>query len=282
MVERRRDNIPNSTQIPNVFIDKLMPVVSPATWKIISFVSRKTYGWGKQWDEISITQIEKGTGLSNRCVIDTMTELRDAGVVLRGEQKSYGWEWSLNLDCEVDDAIELLRPKERAPRSKPSGGRKKDVSSHEPGSQHESEGHEPSSLGYEQSAGAPSSRAPMNPVHLEPMNPVQLQKPTSLMNKPTIKRGEQNPPKRDPRQENLDTLDRKRLMEWIEQLSPQVGTHVPNRDAELFDRLKLASEKSGLSYTRTKELLRVYDVWRKWPWLDELDSQQEIAFPETA
>jgi hypothetical protein len=87
-------------------------------------------------------------------------------------------------------------------------------------------------------------------------------------------------PSRDAKQENLDTWDRKRLMDWIDQLSPQVGTYIPNREQELFARIKKAAERVGLSYTRAKELLKTYDVYRKWQWIEALDSQQEIEFPE--
>jgi phage replication O-like protein O len=100
--------VPNSTQVPNLIIDELMPLISPATFKILMCICRQTYGWHKDEDQISISRMMQLTGLSNRCVIDTSRVLIDAGIVNRGERGEYGYFFSLNLECDIDKAIQIL------------------------------------------------------------------------------------------------------------------------------------------------------------------------------
>ena len=59
---------PNYTQIPNAYLDKLMYQLSPAENLVMLFIMRKTFGWQKQSDIISYSQIQKGTGLSRPTV----------------------------------------------------------------------------------------------------------------------------------------------------------------------------------------------------------------------
>lgn len=144
MAEQKRrfhpnDLMPNSTQVPNVLFDRIMPVAPDAIFKCLMCVARQTYGWRKEWDAISISQIEKLTGLSNRCVIDSMTSLRESGLVLRrtGDTPQYGMEHALNIDADMGQAAAFLQQlgKKREKRTKLSGGRKKAKNGHEPDSQ---------------------------------------------------------------------------------------------------------------------------------------------------
>jgi hypothetical protein len=144
MAEQKRrfhpnDLMPNSTQVPNVLFDRIMPVAPDAIFKCLMCVARQTYGWRKEWDAISISQIEKLTGLSNRCVIDSMTSLRESGLVLRrtGDTPQYGMEHALNIDADMVQAAAFLQQlgKKREKRTKLSGGRKKAKNGHEPDSQ---------------------------------------------------------------------------------------------------------------------------------------------------
>ena len=53
--------IPNTSAIPNVLFDYWMEKLSPAEFKVLLCIARKTYGWHKDNDLISIKQIEKMT-----------------------------------------------------------------------------------------------------------------------------------------------------------------------------------------------------------------------------
>jgi hypothetical protein len=176
MAETRRkfhpnDLMPNTTQVPNIFLDRVMPAATEAVFKLLMCVARQTYGWRKEWDAISITQLEKLTGLSNRSVIDNMAILRDAGLVVRrsGEKPEWGMEHALNLECDFDKAVVFLQQqrKQREPRIQPSGGRRKTKDAHEPCSSsgmNRLQGHEPLAGGK----GFTASHEPGSPQPHEP------------------------------------------------------------------------------------------------------------------
>jgi hypothetical protein len=107
--------------VPNMLFDSFLPVVSPAAWKIILFICRKTYGWidkstgqRKEWDVLSVSQIVQGTGLSDTGVSETLTQLVKSGLVRRGESTRYGYGYSVNIHCDKKAAIEVLNLKSRA------------------------------------------------------------------------------------------------------------------------------------------------------------------------
>ena len=57
---------PKHTQFSNVAIDKIMREVSPNAWKIITVAIRKTYGWHKDSDVISLSQFQEIAGIGSR------------------------------------------------------------------------------------------------------------------------------------------------------------------------------------------------------------------------
>lgn len=65
------------TVFENIVIDYIMPFISPSAWKILSFIVRKTTGWQKDRDELSISQIEYGTKLSRPTITKGINELED-------------------------------------------------------------------------------------------------------------------------------------------------------------------------------------------------------------
>src|SRR5918996_930350 len=79
---------PNTTQIPNDVFDSLMPHLSGGELKVLLYICRRTFGFRKDSDRISLTQIahgittkagrvlDHGTGLSKRHVINALN-LRD-------------------------------------------------------------------------------------------------------------------------------------------------------------------------------------------------------------
>lgn len=67
--------IPNSFQVPNAVIDELMAELSGAELKCYLAILRKTKGWNKDFDAVSVTQLMSVTGLSNRAVIDACNHL---------------------------------------------------------------------------------------------------------------------------------------------------------------------------------------------------------------
>jgi hypothetical protein len=103
--------MPNSTQIPNFVIDRLMPTVSNACLAVVIFVCRKTFGWGKAEDRISLTQIEKGTGLSRPWTVKTLAKLTVCGLLLK-KRSPKGDIYQLNLNCDLEAVLNTLRSTE--------------------------------------------------------------------------------------------------------------------------------------------------------------------------
>ena len=81
--------IPNAFQIPNSVIDELLAKLTCAELKCYLFVVRKTKGWNKESDSISVSQFIEVTGLSNRSVITACESLVEMGLLERsgGERK---------------------------------------------------------------------------------------------------------------------------------------------------------------------------------------------------
>lgn len=87
--------IPNSTQIPDVILDHWMATLSGAEFKVLLYVARRTYGFGKESDNISLnqmaagirkrdgTQLDHGTGLSRSGVKSACNSLIERGILVR-------------------------------------------------------------------------------------------------------------------------------------------------------------------------------------------------------
>lgn len=271
--------IVNSTQVPNVMLDVLMPVVAPALWKIICCVARQTYGWQKKWDAISLTQAVEKTGLSKRCVIDGFADLVKADVLVLGEEGKYGQEYSLNSSCDMGSACELLKPKDRQPRRKTGGvPRKEEANS---AGEQSSIGGEPSSPEEvnpdHQPTSEPSSPQVVNqvPTSGEPRSPQEVNQdhPQNKLSKPNIKTNSQKG-ERPPSPSMM--IAREKLALYIRRNGPEA--HDPEYDKKLFSCI--LAGRGGLTPTQAKEFLAEDPEWRKWKYLAVLDSQQEINFPE--
>jgi hypothetical protein len=87
--------IPNSTQIPDVILDHWMAALSGAEFKVLLYVARRTYGFGKESDNISLNQmaagirrrdgthLDHGTGLSRSGVKSACNSLIDRGILVQ-------------------------------------------------------------------------------------------------------------------------------------------------------------------------------------------------------
>ncbi|MDD7545601.1 replication protein [Actinobacillus porcinus] len=73
----------NGFIFPNSIIDELLSELSHSELKCYLVVLRKTKGWNKEEDYISVSQFMKVTGLSNRSVIDACESLVERGILER-------------------------------------------------------------------------------------------------------------------------------------------------------------------------------------------------------
>jgi phage replication O-like protein O len=84
---------PNTTQIPNDVFDTLLPQLSGGELKVLMYICRRTFGFQKESDRISLSQISKGiitktgkvldygTGLCKRRVITALKTLEKKNII---------------------------------------------------------------------------------------------------------------------------------------------------------------------------------------------------------
>lgn len=93
----------NYSPVHNDVLDILMPQLSPASWKVLCFILRKTVGWRKTSDAISYSQIMTGTGIGGRATVaKAIEELLGHGVIEAGKEKRKTTTYTLNPDYEID------------------------------------------------------------------------------------------------------------------------------------------------------------------------------------
>ena len=96
--------IPNTSSIPNILFDYWMLHLTPAEFKVLMCIARKTYGWRKDFDRISITQIEKMTGLSRKGITKNLDALIEHGLITKIKSKTSDGDdapnqYEVNVHC---------------------------------------------------------------------------------------------------------------------------------------------------------------------------------------
>nr|WP_314523040.1 hypothetical protein [uncultured Acinetobacter sp.] len=97
--------VPNSFQVANAFVDEAMSKISDAAVKIYLIINRKTRGWSKECDALSITQLEGFSGKSHPTVVRCTKELVKVGLVKLHGQSVHGNVYSLTDDYFVGELI---------------------------------------------------------------------------------------------------------------------------------------------------------------------------------
>jgi len=92
------------TQVSNFFIDTVIRQISPSAVLCYMVICRKTSGWQKEYDSISISQFMEYTGLTKPTVIKALRELTERGVInvdSSSKIASYGLSTAILLPKEV-------------------------------------------------------------------------------------------------------------------------------------------------------------------------------------
>lgn len=74
---------PNYTQTPNDLFDHWLPLLGEGELKVLLVIMRKTFGWHKTHDAISVSQLAKYTGMLEETVISAAKSLQKKGVITR-------------------------------------------------------------------------------------------------------------------------------------------------------------------------------------------------------
>lgn len=89
---------PNFTTIPDEFFDWVSPRLTGAEVKVMNYIMRRTFGFKKQCDNISISQmlggivkkngkrLDLGAGLAKSTLTDALNSLEKKGVIIRKQQ----------------------------------------------------------------------------------------------------------------------------------------------------------------------------------------------------
>ena len=92
---------PNSTQVPDEFFDEVAPRLNGAEVKALLYIIRRTFGFKKQCDNISISQmlngivkrngerLDIGTGLSKSTLLRAIKSLTDKNIILPTKQVDF-------------------------------------------------------------------------------------------------------------------------------------------------------------------------------------------------
>lgn len=108
---------PNTTQVPNVIFDYWMGRLSPAEFKVLLCICRKTFGWHKMRDSISLSQIEKATGLSHFGVVKIINSLIDLKLIIKVNTKNSDNSYETN---QYEINVLCLNPEQDSPNPGPN------------------------------------------------------------------------------------------------------------------------------------------------------------------
>jgi len=92
---------PKYTPVPDQLFDELLPDLSGAELKALLYIMRKTFGWKKESDNISINQmlegvmskadghvVDRGVGLTKKTLLKALTSLEAKAIILRTRRRS--------------------------------------------------------------------------------------------------------------------------------------------------------------------------------------------------
>ena len=80
--------LPNSFQVPNFIVDQLIQTISPNALKIYLIIIRKTKGWNKEADYISISQLQTLSGIKkNETIFKVLKELESQNLIFAEKNK---------------------------------------------------------------------------------------------------------------------------------------------------------------------------------------------------
>jgi hypothetical protein len=86
---------PNTTQVPDQYLDQLLPILTGAELKVLLYITRRTFGFKKASDTISLSQmlngittrdgrvLDSGVGLTKKTLLQAITSLETLNIILR-------------------------------------------------------------------------------------------------------------------------------------------------------------------------------------------------------
>ncbi len=115
---------PNAFQVPNAFVDEVLDKISDASCKLYLVICRKTRGWNKEMDSISLTQFEAITGKSRPTVIKCVRELIKVGLVVELKSTFHGNTFKLGEETSIGLMINFPSKEFLLDENQPNTGKK--------------------------------------------------------------------------------------------------------------------------------------------------------------
>ena len=128
---------PRFTQIPDEFLDRMLPHLSGAEVKIMLYLFRKTLGYQKRQDRLSLKQIaggtrrrggeviDEGTGLSRSTVAVTLKSLAEKGLIGIERALAEAGDSDMNVySIRWEGAGVVRKPDHPNPKTGPQGSPK--------------------------------------------------------------------------------------------------------------------------------------------------------------
>ncbi len=92
---------PNYTQIPNIYLDEIMKTLNGSENLVFLSIMRKTFGWHKQKDKVSYTQIREATGLGSFTTVKNALDVLESRGLIIAEKGTRGITYEVNIITET-------------------------------------------------------------------------------------------------------------------------------------------------------------------------------------
>ena len=102
-MSNKKIEAPNYTQIPNVFFDNIMSKINGSEFKVLMAISRKTFGWHKEIDRISYSQIMEMAGISSKETVNNSIKKLVSKDIIKLEKVGQINYYSINVTEIVPD-----------------------------------------------------------------------------------------------------------------------------------------------------------------------------------
>jgi hypothetical protein len=91
---------PNFTQVPDALFDLLLPELTGAELKVLLYIIRRTFGFKREADDISLSQmlngirrrdgsvLDRGVGLSKKSLLQALRDLEEMNLIIRERRSS--------------------------------------------------------------------------------------------------------------------------------------------------------------------------------------------------
>ena len=128
MEQEKTPLIPNSTQLPNIILDFVVPLIPEAEARCLIYICRRTFGFHKSSDRISFSQfmggikdrrgqiLDYGANLARASVYKGLKNLVDAEAITVRKSRA-GNYYQINLHMDVDKVVQLVNQFSKRTRS---------------------------------------------------------------------------------------------------------------------------------------------------------------------